>query len=58
MLEKFKKNLEKYEFDCVIFMKLSKSFDSINYNLLFAKPHGVVFQMNIFTEATTGGVLK
>ena len=37
MLEKWKNLLDKGEHVCVIFMNLSKTFDTINHDLLLAK---------------------
>ena len=37
MLEKGDKALDKEDFICAIFMDLSKAFDRLNYNVLFAK---------------------
>ena len=37
LLEKWKSDLDKGENTCVLFMDLSKAFDTINHNLLLAK---------------------
>ena len=37
MLEKWKNALDKGEYVCVLFMDLSKAFDTINHDLLLAK---------------------
>ena len=37
MLEKWKNVLDKGEYVCVLFMDLSKAFDTINHDLLLAK---------------------
>ena len=42
MLEKWKSALDKDENVCVLFMDLSKAFNSINHDLLLAKLKGQV----------------
>ena len=37
MLKKWKNALDKQEYVCVLFMDLSKAFDTINHDLLLAK---------------------
>ena len=37
MLEKWKNALDKGKYVCVLFMDLSKAFDTINHDLLLAK---------------------
>ena len=47
MLEKLKKSLDNGEHVCTIFMDLSKASDTINQDLLLAKPKYVAFQKMI-----------
>ena len=47
MLEKWKKSLDNGENVCIIFMELSKAFDTINHDLLSAKLKYEVFQKMI-----------
>ena len=44
MLEKWKNTLDKGDFVCIIFMNLSKVFDTINHGLLIAKLGAYGFQ--------------
>ena len=46
MLEKWKNALDKGEYVCVLFMDLSKAFDTINYDLLLAKLRACRFSNN------------
>ena len=45
MLEKWKSALDKRENICVLFMDLSKDFDTINYELLLAKLNACRFSL-------------
>ena len=46
MLEKWKNVLDKGEYACVLFMDLSKAFDTINHDLLLAKLRAYGFSNN------------
>ena len=46
MLKKWRKALDKKEYICVLFMNLSETFDTINYDLLLAKLHAYGFSKN------------
>ena len=49
MLEKFKEALDKGNSASAIFMDLSKTFDTLNHDSLFAKFEGHVFLLSLFS---------